>query len=295
MLGFIRTSQAGFRIKPAMEKYAMPFVDILDIHMHYEIHGTGPRLFFFSGTGGDLRRKPNIFDSSLAKRFEILAHDQRGLGQTDRPDIPYTMADYAMDAEAFLDAMGWDRCNVMVTLFGGMVAQEFALRYPHRVHRLVLACTSSGGAGGDSYPLHEFADLSLQKRVLKMIPLIDTRHDAAWQTANPQKFRKLADQSVANLTVGIDEPGRDIGARRQLEARMEHNVYDRLPDLRMPVFICGRCYDGIAPVANLEAIHKQIPHSRLELFDGGHLFFLQNSRSIERITAFLNGAPDKQG
>jgi len=40
MLVFIRTAQAGCRIKPAMEKYTMPFVDIRDIHMYYEIHGT---------------------------------------------------------------------------------------------------------------------------------------------------------------------------------------------------------------------------------------------------------------
>ena len=66
------------------------------------------------------------------------------------------MADYAMDANSLLEAVGWDRCCVMGISFGGMVVQEFALRYQHRIKRLVLACTSSGGAGGDSYPLHEF-------------------------------------------------------------------------------------------------------------------------------------------
>jgi 3-oxoadipate enol-lactonase len=57
----------------------------------------------------------------------------------------------------------------------------------------------------------------------------------------------------------------------------------------MPVFVCGGRHDGIAPVANLEAIHKKIPHARLELFDGGHLFFLQDPRTFKRIAAFLRG------
>jgi 3-oxoadipate enol-lactonase len=267
----------------------MPFIDVRDIRMYYELHGTGPCLLFINGTGGDLRRKPRIFDSPLAEHFEILAYDQRGLGQTDRPDIPYTMADYAMDTNALLEAVGWDRCSVLGISFGGMVAQEFALQYPHRIERLVLACTSSGGAGGDSYPLYKLGGLSPRERALHLIPLRDTRCNSAWQVANPQQFKELVDLMVAGLMIGADEPGRTVGARRQMEARIGHDVYDRLPNLQMPVFICGGRYDGIAPVANLQAIHQQLAHSRLELFDGGHLFYLQDPRAFERIAAFLHG------
>jgi len=271
----------------------MPFVTIRDIQMYYEIRGTGPRLLYISGTGGDLRRKPSIiFDSPLAAHFEILAYDQRGLGQTDRPDIPYTMMDYAMDAEGLLDALGWDSCSVMGLSFGGMVAQEFALHYPKRVERLVLVCTSSGGAGGSSYPLEEFGDLSPQERAIRLLPLDDIRLDAAWQATNPQQFQQLVDQMAAGSMVGADEPNRKVGARRQLEARTEHDTYNRLPNLRMPVFICGGRYDGVATVSNQEAMHKQIPNSRLELFEGGHLSFLQDPQAFARIEAFLRDELD---
>jgi 3-oxoadipate enol-lactonase len=270
----------------------MPFIKVRDIRMYYEIHGTGPRLLFINGTGGDLRRKPNIFESPLIEQFETLAHDQRGLGQTDRPDVPYTMEDYAMDVDALLEAVGWESCNVLGVSFGGMVAQEFALRYPHRVQRLVLACTSSGGAGGDSYPLHKFGDLPPRERALRVMPLSDTRLDAAWQAANQKQLQEMVEQTLEGAAVGADEPGRKVGAHRQLEARKGHNVYDRLPALKMPVFICGGRYDGIAPVANLEAIRRQIPHAHLELFDGGHLFVRQDARAFERIAGFLNDELD---
>ena len=267
----------------------MPFIDVRDIQIYYEIHGTGPRLLFINGTGGDLRRKPGIFESPLTANFEVLAYDQRGLGQTERPDIPYTMEDYATDADVLLEVLGWESCSVLGISFGGMVAQEFALRYPHRIHKLVLACTSSGGAGGDSYPLHKFGHMTLEERAKRLLPLIDTRCDAAWQSANPQQFQELADQMVAQYKVGADEPGREIGARRQLEARIGHDTYERLPNIHMPVFVCGGRYDGIAPAANLEAIHKQVPQARIEFFEGGHLFLLQDPRAFERIIAFLNG------
>ena len=83
----------------------MPFIPISDIEIYYEMVGTGPRLLYISGTGADLRNKPNIFDSALADEFEILSFDQRGLGQTSRPDIPYSMADYAQDIVGLLDAL----------------------------------------------------------------------------------------------------------------------------------------------------------------------------------------------
>jgi 3-oxoadipate enol-lactonase len=270
----------------------MPFIHVRDLKMYYEIRGKGPRLLVISGTGGDLRRSPSIFEVPIAQHFEILAYDQRGLGQTSRPDIPYTMVDYADDANALLDAVGWDRCLVMGISFGGMVAQEFALRYPQRVERLVLACTSSGGPGGASYPLHELADLPVEEYARSMIPLRDIRQHAIWRETNPVQFQALFDQTLAGMQVGADEPGRKIGARRQLEARALHDTYDRLPNLRMPVYICGGLYDGIAKPTNLKSIQKQIPGSRLELFDGGHLFYIEDHRAFERIVAFLKGDLD---
>ena len=73
----------------------MPKIKVNNIEMNYEIRGREPRLVYISGTGGDLRHKPNIFDSPLAYLFTIIAFDQRGLGQNSKPDIPYTMEDYA--------------------------------------------------------------------------------------------------------------------------------------------------------------------------------------------------------
>ena len=90
---------------------------------------SGDPLLFISGTGGDLRNKPNQFDSPLAKVFELIAYDQRGLGQTSKPDGDYTMADYADDAAALLDYLNLERVPVVGVSFGGMVGQEFVLRH----------------------------------------------------------------------------------------------------------------------------------------------------------------------
>lgn len=267
----------------------MPFVVVRNIRLYYERQGKGPKLLYINGTGGDLRRKPNVFDSLLAAHFDILSYDQRGLGQTDRPATPYTMADYAEDANALLDALGWTRCAVMGISFGGMVAQEFAVRYPERVERLVLACTSSGGAGGASYPLHDLLALSLREKTLHMLPISDTRQDTAWQAAHPEEVQIQLQMAEMAAAVGADEPNRELGARLQILARKDHDTYDRLPKLTMPVFICGGRYDSIASVANQAAMHAQLPHAQLQLFEGGHAFLQQDATAYPRIAAFLEG------
>jgi 3-oxoadipate enol-lactonase len=269
----------------------VPKVAVRGTTLYYETgepRAGAKRLLFISGSGGDLRQKPNVFDGPLAREFELLTYDQRGLGQSEIPGGPYSMADYAEDAAALLDQLGWKSCAVMGVSFGGMVAQEFAVRHPERVERLVLACTSSGGAGGSSYPLQELAELSDGARLEKSLELSDSRMDEAWRCANPEAFERVAGFYRGRGEAGAGEPRRELGQRLQFEARAGLDVFDRLPALQMPVFCCGGRYDGIAPPANLEAIQAQIPAARLELFEGGHMFLIQDKRANAAIIAFLN-------
>ena len=257
------------------------------IELYYERAGTGDRLLFISGTGSDLRIKPNVFDGPLARAFDMVAYDQRGLGQSGKPDQPYTMADYADDAAGLMTALGWDDALVVGVSFGGMVAQELALRHPHRVKRLVLACTSPGGAGGSSFPFLEIEHLQGEARARHMMPISDTRRDAAWAAANPDTHAELVALSAADPFAG--EPGRAMGARRQLEARAGHDVWDRLPELKIPTLIAAGKYDGIALPQTQFNLAQQIPGSTLRFFKGGHLFMIQDRGAVPAMIAFLEG------
>lgn len=259
------------------------------VELYYETSGPGPRLLLISGTGGDLRSPPSVFDAPWAKDFTITAYDQRGLGQSSVPPGPYSMADYADDAAGLLDVLAWEDALVMGISFGGMVAQELALRHGPRVRRLVLACTSSGSQGGASHPLHDLADLPEDDKIARHLELADTRYDQAWREAKPDEWKALASMFRARATIGADEPGRAEGAARQLDARRRHDTWDRLDQITCPTFVCGGVYDGIAPPANAENLASGIPGAVLQMFDGGHLFLLQDRTAWPAITEFLKG------
>ena len=267
----------------------MPRVKVNDIEMYYEIHGEGPKLFFISGSWADLRRNPTIFDRPLAEHFKVLAFDQRGLGQSSKPDKPYTIADYADDAAGLIKALDWGISDVMGASFGGMVAQEFVLRYPDYVKKLVLCCTSSGGKGGSSYPIHTLGDLSYEEAARLWYSVIDNRVDEAWQQVNREEYDEIIKNFTVRLRDLFGEVGsmKRVGVMRQLEARIGHDTFDRLPLLDVPTLICGGLYDGHAPVSNLWALHERIPNSKLEFYEGGHLFLSQDSRAYESIIDFL--------
>jgi pimeloyl-ACP methyl ester carboxylesterase len=76
--------------------------------------------------------------------------------------------------------------NLIGVSFGGMVAQEVAVTAPERIQRLVLMCTSSGGMGGSSYPLHELAQLEPEQQAALSAQVKDTRFTPEWLMAGPR-------------------------------------------------------------------------------------------------------------
>jgi 3-oxoadipate enol-lactonase len=264
----------------------VPHVQANGVDLYYERSGDGPRLLFLNGSGSSIATS-ELLIKLFTSDFEVVVHDQRGLGKSEIPPGPYTMADYAADAAALLDHVGWDTTRVVGVSFGGMVAQELAVTWPERVERLALLCTSPGGAGGASYPLHELARLSEEARNTKGLELLDSRFTPEWLDSHPSD-RALTEMMAARRS-GTKTPDQRRGEELQLEARSRHDATDRLGNISCPTLVaCGR-YDAIAPPANGEAIAARVPDADLRLYDGGHAFFAQDPAALPDVIGFLRG------
>ena len=260
----------------------MPFGQVRDIKIYYEIAGSGPQLLFMNGTNADLRRRQPFVDK-LSDYFTVLRYDQRGLGQTDKPDKHYSMADYADDAAALMDMVGWDRVAVLGVSFGGSVAQEFARRHPERITRLALACANPGGPYG--YPLLALSKKDPETRARTMMEL-DLRHTEAWQAAHPAEVQALIEQGMKRGS-GTPDPVAAMGARRQLEAREEHDARDWLDQIKLPVGLFGGRYDGLGTEAGQYFMAEKIEGSVVQLFEGAHSFLSEDPEAVPAIAEFL--------
>jgi 3-oxoadipate enol-lactonase len=263
----------------------MPYAQCGDISLYHEFAGSGAKLLVIPGTNADLRRKPRWLDSLLAQRFAVLSYDQRGLGQSSKPERDYSMRDYAQDAAGLLDQVGWREARVLGISFGGAVAQQLALLYPERVTRLALACANPGGAY--AYPLHALEAVEPEVRARAILEL-DSRRTAAWQAANAEKTQNLMNDILARgQPFDPNDTAARGGMRRQLEARRGHDVLARLHQLRMPTALFGGRYDGLGTVAAQQAMAAEIPGAILSLFEGGHGFLMEDPAALPAVAEFL--------
>jgi 3-oxoadipate enol-lactonase len=266
----------------------MPLMPLADIEIYHELHGDpdGPPILVISGTGNDLRR--SMPDRSPLNRAGRTCHyDQRGLGRTSKPPGPYTMVDYADDAARLIIGLGWESCHVVGTSFGGMVALNLVLRHPQLVDRLVLNCTSPGGPY-PSFPLETLADLGVDERIDRSMQLSDSRYDPLAVEPIPDIPASVFSSWVENART--ERTGDALtGYQNQLAARAGHDVDAHLGSIRSPTLVCAGRFDRTAPPANSQRLAERIPNARLEMFDGGHLFLIQDRRAYGAIVEFLAG------
>ena len=264
----------------------MPRLELDDVSLEYEVQGSGRPLLILNGSGSTIEQVRPLVEV-LATRCTVAIHDQRGMGASSVPEPPYSMADYARDGLAMLDALGWDRSAVLGISFGGMVAQELAVTWPERVDRLVLWCTSPGGPDTSSYPLHELASLPPDEQLTVGLRLLDSRFEQpGWFDDHPGDLElvgRLAERRSVPLTAQ-----QQVGAEAQLEARRHHDVRSRLGRISCPTLVGSGEFDGIAPAANGRAIAEAVPNAELHLYQGGHAFFAQDHRAVSDVLDFLD-------
>ena len=269
----------------------MPVDHVNGVELYWEQRGSGPRLLFCNGSGTTLQAVGPLLDL-VAAEFDLLAWDYRGLGRSAPVTGPYTMADLAADAAGLLQIVGWDICRVLGVSFGGMVAQEFAVTHPERVECLALACTSAGGDGGFSYPLHKLSELPPQERAAAQLKLADSRWDERWLEAHP------ADRALAEALAAADRNQRDPAAAAartaQLEARAGHDVWDRLDAIHALPWLATATTTGSRRPGTAPRSHRASAEPSCAT-RGGHLFLFQDPAALPEYQAFLRAPSKRRG
>ncbi len=265
----------------------MPFTISSDGgRIHYEVHGSGEPVLLIMGLGSNAYGWHRTIPW-LSERYQAIAFDNRGVGRSDVPAGPYTIAQMAADAEAVLDATGHDTAHVVGASLGGMIAQRFALTYPDRLRSLVLVCTTAGGTHNVRASAEVMAALVqggddpnvVYRRNAWFLYGDDTR------TSNPERIEE-------DLVFRQKIPTTPAGYLAQLQAAMGHDTWDALPSIAVPTLVVHGDADLLIPTANGVLLAERIPGARLVLVPGaGHMLQADGGDVVrDAVLPFLAGA-----
>ncbi len=253
--------------------------------LRYEVRGSGDPLALIMGFSGSGRGWGEAFLSGIEKRFTTFVIDNRGTGESDKPDVPWTLTDMANDIAAVLDRAKVARAHIYGISMGGMIAQEFALNHAARVRGLVLGCTNCGMA-------HSVA--ANPDDVAKLMPQPDKPAEeqarlafsAACGTAflNSKHGQDVLNQAIAEMGNYPITPMHTYA--RQFGAIQGFDSYGKLTQIKAPTLVIHGDDDRIVPHANAEILHKGISGSKLHILKGaGHMFFWEAPEESVRIPA----------
>jgi pimeloyl-ACP methyl ester carboxylesterase len=246
----------------------MPTAELDELSLHYEEHGSGDVLLLISGIPGIADDWRPFVPRLTGAGHRVIAHDNRGSGQSTVTPGPYSTAQMAADALALLDRLEVERADVFGVSMGGMIAQELALAAPARVRRLVLGCTHAGVAHAVRPPRETgraFAmqtdDWALRMRTLAPLAFAVGRDPA------------MVDAFVAKKSGDVQAPA---GYQAQIDAVLAHDTATRLGAIAAPTLIITGDDDRVIPAESSRLLAERIPHAQLHVIAGaGHLFFLE--------------------
>ncbi len=244
----------------------MPYVPTRDIITYYEEAGTGEPLVLIMGLSGDLQGWA-LTAPALARHFRVITYDNRGAGRTSAPDRPYTIAGMADDLAALLDALKIDKAHILGFSMGGYVAQEFALKYPSRVNRLILLATAASVDGYGRVVLGNW--INVQRSNMSREHIVRFRAPYLY-TSNLLDDEARYERSIQN-SVSNPYAQQDHAFLRQAHAILAWDASARAGGIKAETLVMVGKEDLLVPPRNSEKLNKLIPGSKLQVLDGGHL------------------------
>lgn len=262
---------------------AKPFVHVNGIKLAYEERGSGEPLVLIMGLGAD---GPvwDLHARAYAEKFRCFLVDNRGTGESDKPEGPYTTTQMADDYAGLIRELGLGKVRVAGISMGGAIAQELALRHPDLVRSLVLVCT---WAKFEPYAAQTFDNLARLRPLTTPEDFLQLLHLWIWTPAyiNAHADEMAKERAAANAALedGTWMPPHAFAA--QASACITHDAAARVKNIAVPTLLTIGAADIFTPPAYTEYLHKHIPGSEVVTFPGwGHVHHWEDLERFNQVT-----------
>ena len=259
----------------------MPFVESSGAKIYWDQAGSGPPVLLIMGLSFTQEMWFRVLPL-LSASFRTIFFDNRGMGRSETPRGPYRISQMAHDAAAVMDAAGVSSAHIIGASMGGMIAQELAFRYPHRVLSLLLGCTSYSGLFA-RWPERKYRPKNLSLRRSTR-----AEHEAAFipllYSDTTPKQRIAEDLEMRSTCLWSYQ-----GFLSQLAGILMWDSYRRLPRIAVPTLVVHGDQDRLIPAQNGRVVASRIPNAVFHLIpNAGHVLTTdQPEACVEVMLKFL--------
>ena len=249
-------------------------ISLSGINVHFVEAGKGPPLLFLHGLGGSWKDWSANLPAFAATR-RVMAMDFPGFGDSDKPEVKYSIEWLTDIVENFLREKKLKQVNVIGHSMGGLVALDLAARPNSPVKRLIV--TDVVGIGDKS----EFISYAMTKKIMGP----ETRWES-FEKFLQEEFRAMVDSFVKDQKPKTardffesvpknpftGNPFLPMTPNVQLTASIiDFDIRPKLASIRQPTLILWGAKDPVAPPQDASFLHKELASSTLILFpDSGH-------------------------
>lgn len=261
----------------------MPYLNLQDIKLYYEVHGEGSPFLFISETAchGGVWKLYQIPEFSRDHR--VITFDYRGTGLSDKPSVKYTTHMFVDDLVAILDHLEVEQAIVCGHSMGGRVAQLLTIEHPQRVRKLILASSGAAHPGMRGIPLRickEMVEMGYERYVR------EHTIEVGWTGPFVAQHRDLVDRYLEVRMA--NNPPLECYLRHVI-ARMEHDTADRLKEIKIPTLILVGDDDrgvtsDMSHRAGAEILAQEIPQAKFVVLPGErHNYLFTNPNQAHKI------------
>jgi pimeloyl-ACP methyl ester carboxylesterase len=253
----------------------------------------GTPLVTFQHFRGNLDNWDPALIDALARGRRVITFDNRGVAASTGA-TPSTIAQMALDAIDFIDAMALGEVDLLGFSIGSFVAQEIALVRPSTVRKLVLASSAPQGATG----MHGWAPDVIDAVGKPETPAADYLR----VFFTDSEASRAAGQQVAGRVFGARTVDRDATTSWQTRlaqydaicawGQPNHSLLERVSAIDKPVFVANGDSDPMILPRYSYLLAGLIPGARLKIYpDAAHGFLFQHHAEFAAdVDAFLASA-----
>jgi class 3 adenylate cyclase len=201
-----------------------------------------------------------VFVQRLADQLKVVRYDSRGTGSSQREVEDMSLLSHGLDLEAVVDQLGLETLVLFVPMGGIATAIDYAVRFPGKVSRLILWCTTVSSS-----------DLLETPMLRGMMALLEHDWDLFTETMAQLVYGFSGGEEARRFAETIRESVSYDTAKAMIDTLSDYDVSELLPRVACPTLVMHR-RDMVAPSPeSARSIAASIPGARLGLVDGSSI------------------------